>query len=136
MNNIDTLLSETRSFPPPAAFTEHARVRDDALHASALADPEAFWANEAAELEWMKPWETVMEWTPPHVKWFVGGKINASVNCLDRHINTPRRNKAALIWEGEPGDRRTFTYWDLYREVNIAANMLKRLGAKKGDRVA
>ncbi|MDQ6611953.1 MAG: acetate--CoA ligase, partial [Gemmatimonadota bacterium] len=136
MNNIDTLLSETRSFPPPDSFRTHARVRDGGLHASALADPEAFWATEAAELEWMRPWDTVMEWTPPHVKWFSGGQLNASVNCLDRHIRGPRRNKAALIWEGEPGDVRTYTFWDLYREVNIAGNMLKGLGVTKGDRVA
>jgi len=136
MNNIDVLLTETRSFPPPPAFAERARVRDGALHASALANPEAFWAAEAAELQWEKPWETVMEWTPPHVKWFTGGKLNASVNCIDRHLDGPRRNKAALIWEGEPGDKRTFTYWDVYRETNLAANMLKHLGVKKGDRVA
>ena len=136
MNNIDTLLSETRTFPPPAAFAAQARVRDRSLYDSALANPEDFWAKEAAELEWMKPWEAVMHWTPPHVKWFVGGKLNASVNCLDRHIRGPRRNKAALIWEGEPGDTRTYTYWDLYREVNLAANMLKKLGVVKGDRVA
>ena len=84
----------------------------------------------------MKPWDTVLEWKPPDAKWFVGGKLNASVNCVDRHIRTARRNKAAIIWEGEPGDRRTLTYWDLYREVNQFANALKSLGVKKGDRVA
>lgn len=136
MNNIDVLLNETRSFPPPAEFTRQSRVPDGSLHASAHADPEGFWAKEAAELQWAKPWDTVMEWTPPHVKWFTGGQLNASVNCLDRHIHGPRRNKAALIWEGEPGDRRTFTYWDVYRETNLAANMLKQLGVKRGDRVA
>ncbi|MEO7359669.1 MAG: acetate--CoA ligase [Gemmatimonadaceae bacterium] len=136
MNNIDVLLTETRSFPPPPAFAERARVHDGSLHASALANPEAFWAAEAAELQWETPWNTVMEWTPPHVKWFTGGKLNVSVNCIDRHLDGPRRNKAALIWEGEPGDKRTFTYWDVYRETNLAANMLKHLGVKKGDRVA
>ncbi|MGV3710777.1 MAG: acetate--CoA ligase [Gemmatimonas sp.] len=136
MDNIDVLLSETRSFPPSPEFQQGARVRDHALHESAAADPDAFWASEARELEWETPFDTVMEWTPPHVKWFGGGKINASVNCIDRHIRGPRRNKAALIWEGEPGDKRTYTYWDLYRETNIAANMLKHLGVKKGDRVA
>ena len=136
MSNIDVLLTETRSFPPPQAFAQGARVRDGSLHASALANPEAFWAAEATELQWEKGWNTVMEWTPPHVKWFTGGKLNASVNCIDRHLNGPRRNKAALIWEGEPGDKRTFTYWDVYRETNLAANMLKHLGVKKGDRVA
>ncbi len=136
MNNIDVLLSETRSFPPPDSFAARARVHDQSLHDAASADPEAFWASEAAELEWSKPWDTVMNWTPPHVQWFEGGQLNASVNCLDRHIRGPRRNKAALIWEGEPGDRRTFTYWDVYRETNLAANMLRHLGVKKGDRVA
>ena len=136
MNNIDVLLTESRSFPPPDAFRAHARVGDTSLHDSADADPEAFWAREAAELEWSRPWDTVMEWTPPHVKWFSGGELNASVNCLDRHIRGPRRNKAALIWEGEPGDRRTFTYWDVYRETNLAASMLRHLGVQKGDRVA
>ncbi|MBC8090040.1 MAG: acetate--CoA ligase [Phycisphaerae bacterium] len=136
MNNIDVLLSETRSFPPPSSFSAGARVKDGALHDAANADPERFWAGEAAELEWSKPWDTVMEWTPPHVTWFAGGELNASVNCIDRHIRGPRRNKAALIWEGEPGDRRTFTYWDVYRETNLAANMLRHLGVRKGDRVA
>lgn len=136
MTNIDVLLSETRSFPPPAAFAERARINDNSLYERASANPEAFWAAEAAELQWETPWDTVMEWTPPHVKWFSGGRLNVSVNCIDRHIHGPRRNKAALIWEGEPGDRRTFTYWDVYRETNLAANMLKRLGVAKGDRVA
>jgi acetyl-CoA synthetase len=136
MNNIRTLLSETRSFPPPEAFAAQARIHDAELQKTSLADPDAFWAKEAAELEWSKPWDTVMEWAPPHVKWFEGGELNASVNCVDRHIHGPRRNKAAIIWEGEPGDKRTYTYWDVYREVNLAANMLKQLGVAKGDRVA
>jgi hypothetical protein len=82
------------------------------------------------------PWDTVLEWTPPHARWFTGGELNASVNCVDRHVATPRRNKAAIVWEGEPGDTRTLTYWDLYREVNQFANVLDRLGVKRGDRVA
>ncbi len=135
-SDIDVLLQEHRTFPPSDSFRAAAHVSDDALHASAAADPEAFWAGEAATLQWEKPWDTVLEWTPPHAKWFTGGKLNACVNCVDRHIHGPRRNKAALIWEGEPGDRRTYTYWDLYREVNLAANMLRHLGVKKGDRVA
>ncbi len=135
-SNIDVLLQEHRTFPPSDAFRAAAHVRDDLLHQSAAADYEGFWAGEAATLQWEKPWDTVLEWTPPHAKWFTGGKLNACVNCVDRHIHGPRRNKAALIWEGEPGDRRTYTYWDLYREVNLAANMLKHLGVKKGDRVA
>ena len=90
----------------------------------------------ARELEWIEPLERVLEWKSPDAKWFVGGKLNASVNCVDRHVQTARRNKAAIIWEGEPGDRRTLTYCDLYREVNQFANVLKRLGVKQGDRVA
>ena len=136
MNNIDTLLTETRSFPPPESFVAAARVQDGTLQQHALENPEAFWENEARELTWTKPWQSVMEWTPPHVKWFSGGTLNACVNCVDRHIHGPRRNKAAIIWEGEPGDKRTYTYWDVYREVNIAANMLKHLGVTRGDRVA
>jgi acetyl-CoA synthetase len=136
MSDLSTLLHENRSFPPPAGFRDTARVRDSSLHESAERDPEGFWAAEAAELTWSKPWDRVLEWTPPHAKWFTGGQLNASVNCVDRHIDGPRRNKAALIWEGEPGDLRTFTYWDLYRETNRAANMLKALGVKRGDRVA
>lgn len=136
MSDIDVLLQEHRRFPPSEAFRAAASVRDESLHARAAADPEAFWAEEAAELQWETPWDSTLEWTPPHAKWFVGGKLNACVNCVDRHIHGPRRNKAALIWEGEPGDRRTYTYWDLYREVNLAANMLRKLGVQKGDRVA
>ncbi|MEN9509688.1 MAG: hypothetical protein RLZZ621_2251 [Gemmatimonadota bacterium] len=136
MSDFDVLLSETRSFPPADGFRATAHVSDDALHTRAAADPEGFWADQAATLTWSRPWDRVMEWTPPHVQWFTGGQLNASVNCVDRHIHGPRRNKAALIWEGEPGDRRTYTYWDLYREVNLAANMLKSLGVGKGDRVA
>ena len=136
MSDIDVLLSETRSFPPPADFRARAHVGSDALHEEAARDPQAFWAREAATLDWMAPWHTVRDWTPPHARWFLGGQLNVSANCIDRHLTGPRRNKAALIWEGEPGDRRTFTYWDLHREVNRAANMLKHLGVTKGDRVA
>jgi acetyl-CoA synthetase len=136
MSDIDVLLQEHRSFPPSDAFRATAHVATPRLHEDAALNPEQFWAREAATLDWMKPWDSVCEWTPPHAKWFQGGKLNVSVNCVDRHIHGPRRNKAALIWEGEPGDRRTYTYWDLYREVNLAANMLKKLGIKKGDRVA
>jgi acetyl-CoA synthetase len=90
----------------------------------------------AEELEWSKRWDRVLEWKPPRAKWFLGGRLNASVNCVDRHVRGPRRNKAALIWEGEPGDRRTLTYWDLYREINRFASVLKKLGVRRGDRVA
>ena len=133
---IDALLQEDRHFEPPAAFAAGAIVRDPAIYETAAADPEAFWAGLAAELEWSTPWTRVLDWRPPHAKWFVGGKLNASVNCLDRHVRGWRRNKAAIIWEGEPGDRRTLTYWELYRDVCQFANVLKSLGVRKHDRVA
>src|SRR5579872_5945591 len=130
------LLREDRTFPPPESFRATARVRDDSIYAAAERDPEAFWAQFARELEWSRPWTRVLDWQPPHAKWFVGGQLNASVNCLDRHLRGPRRNKAAIIWEGEPGDRRTLTYHDLHREVSQCANVLKSLGVQRGDRVA
>ncbi len=133
---IEDLLGEDRTFPPPPDFRAKAIIRDESIYAEAERDPEAFWAKLAGELEWSTPWDTVLDWKPPHAKWFVGGKINASVNCLDRHLRGARRNKAALIWEGEPGDRRTLTYFDLHRQVATFANVLKSLGVSKGDRVA
>ncbi|HEV2290451.1 MAG TPA: acetate--CoA ligase [Gemmatimonadales bacterium] len=133
-DQLDTLLHEQRRFPPPPEFTAKA-LADHNFIASA-ADPERFWATQARALDWIRPWDRVLDWTPPHAKWFQGGKLNASANCLDRHLAGPRRNKAALIWEGEPGDRRVLTYWDLAREVGRAANALRRLGVKRGDRVA
>src|SRR5262245_25007884 len=133
---IDDLLREDRTFPPPASFRAQATVRDESLYVEAERDPEACWARFAAELEWSRKWDKVLDWQPPNAKWFLGGQINISVNCLDRHIRGARRNKAALIWEGEPGDRRTLTYFDLYRHVSAFANVLKSLGVKKGDRVA
>jgi acetyl-CoA synthetase len=111
-------------------------MHDAGVYARAAADPEAFWAAFATELDWSAPWTRLLDWQPPHAKWFVGGKINASANCLDRHLGTSRRNKAALIWEGEPGDRRTLTYFDLHRQVCQFANVLKSLGVRKADRVA
>ncbi len=136
MADIDTLLLETRSFPAPDPFRAAAHVRDESVYREAERDPDGFWARMAGELDWVRPWDRVLDWAPPHAKWFVGGQLNASANCLDRHVDGPRRNKAALIFEGEPGDRRTLTYWDLYREVNLFAHALDRLGVKKGDRVA
>ena len=133
---IEDLLGEDRRFAPPPGFRAKAVVNDDGIYAEAARDPEAFWAKLAGELEWSRPWDTILDWQPPHAKWFVGGTINASVNCLDRHVRGPRRNKAALIWEGEPGDRRTLTYFDLFRQVSTFANVLKSLGVTKGDRVA
>jgi acetyl-CoA synthetase len=133
---IADLLREDRIYAPPADFRAKAVVRDGSIYTDAARDPEAFWASFASELEWSRPWNTVLDWQPPHARWFVGGTINASVNCLDRHVQGPRRNKAALIWEGEPGDRRTLTYFDLHRQVSTFANVLKSLGVAKGDRVA
>ena len=134
--DMEALLSETRRFAPDEAFREQANAADPSIYEKAAADPEGFWAAWATQLDWFEPWEEVLEWEPPYAKWFVGGKLNASFNCLDRHVQTWRRNKAALIWEGEPGDTRTYTYWDLYRETAKFANALKRLGVEKGDRVA
>jgi acetyl-CoA synthetase len=136
MSEIDALLTENRKFPPSGDFKKSALLSDPAIYESAGANPEAFWEAQANELEWFTKWNRVLEWTPPHSKWFLGGTLNVSVNCVDRHIASARRNKAALIWEGEPGDRRTLTYWDLYVEIQKFANVLKKLGVKRGDRVA
>ncbi|MDX1388595.1 MAG: acetate--CoA ligase [Acidobacteriota bacterium] len=133
---IHVLLDENRRFDPSAEFVKAARVSDPAVYDEAAADPEGFWAGFASELTWAKPWKTVLEGEGPDARWFVGGRINACVNCVDRHIEGPTRNKAAIIWEGEPGEQRTWTYFDLYREVNKFANALKGLGVVKGDRVA
>ena len=132
---LSTLLDEHRRFPPSASFSAQANAGPE-LYAQADRDREAFWAEQAGTLDWMAPWTRVLDWQPPHAQWFVGGKLNVSANCLDRHVSGGRRNKAAIIWEGEPGDRRVLTYWDLAREVNRAANALKSLGIKKGDRIA
>jgi acetyl-CoA synthetase len=134
-DQLATLLSEQRRFPPEPGFSAQANAQPG-LHQSAAADRLGFWEEQARQLEWVTPWREVLEWTPPHARWFVGGQLNVSANCLDRHLAGPRRNKAAIIWEGEPGDRRVLTYWDLAREVNRAANALKSLGVTRGDRVA
>jgi acetyl-CoA synthetase len=133
---IEDLLDETRRFDPPQAFRDTARAADPAVYERAVKDPQGFWESFARELAWQKPWDKVLDGRGPDARWFVGGKINASVNCLDRHLSGPLRNKAALIWEGEPGDRRTWTYFDLWREVNKFGNVLRGLGVTKGDRVA
>ena len=132
---IEALLREKRKFPPPKDFVKHANVNKPSIYKDAAKNPARFWERFARELHWFKPWKKALEWKVPYAKWFVGGKLNVSYNCLDRHIETARRTKAALIWEGEPGDTRTLTYWDLYREVNRFAAALKRRGVKKGDRV-
>jgi acetyl-CoA synthetase len=129
------LLKEKRTFSPRKDFVEKAHVKNEAVYKKASRNSEAFWEGFAKELHWYKKWKKVLDWKTPHSEWFVGGKINVSYNCLDRHIGTSRKNKAAIIWEGEPGDSRVITYWDLYREVNKFANVLKKLGVKKGDRV-
>jgi acetyl-CoA synthetase len=135
MSDIDVLLEEIRRFEPPDGFRRMAGVRDSKIYDEAATDPEGYWAKQAATLEWFTPWNRVLEWTPPHVKWFTGGTINVAVNCVDRHLAT-RRNKPALIWEGEPGDRRTVSYGQLSVEVNRCANALRMLGVRRGDRVA
>ena len=133
---LEALLEEERRFPPPVEFRKRANASDPAIYAEAAADPEGFWEQFAQELHWFEPWQKVLEWDPPRAKWFVGGKLNVAHNCLDRHLTSARRNKAALVWEGEPGDTRVYTYWDLHREVGRFANALKKLGVKRGDRVA
>jgi acetyl-CoA synthetase len=137
---IESVLQEKRLFEPSAEFSQAAHIKSlDEYHQiydRAKADPAAFWAELAAqELHWFEKWHTVLDWQPPSVKWFDGGKINISYNCLDRHLTTWRKNKAALIWEGENGDSRTLTYAQLHREVCQFANALKQLGVQKGDRV-
>ncbi|HEV8591044.1 MAG TPA: acetate--CoA ligase [Pyrinomonadaceae bacterium] len=139
-NEIESVLNETRVFNPPQKFADAANVKSfkeyEELYAEAAADPEAFWARQAEDLDWFKKWNRVLEWNEPFAKWFVGGKINISYNCLDRHLTTWRRNKAAFIWEGEPGEIRTLTYQQLHFQVCKFANVLKKLGVTKGDRAA
>jgi acetyl-CoA synthetase len=143
MADITSLLKEKRTFKPSAAFARQANWTPKQVKAYrrlAARSPERFWATMAKEyVTWFKPWKKVLDWKPPYAKWFVGGKLNVSYNCLDRHLEGPnawRRNKAALIWEGEPGDSRVLTYGELHREVCRFANVLKGLGVGKGDRVA
>ena len=132
---IEALLDEERLFPPPEECSRNANMSDPDIYQRAAKDPEAYWAQAAESLEWMRKWDRVLDWNPPIAQWFVGGKLNVSVNCLDRHVRGWRRNKAAFIWEGEPGEERVLTFADLYREVNRFANAMKRLGVQKGDRV-
>ena len=135
-NLLESLLKENRKFSPPADFKAKARVTDKSPYDEAEKDYQAFWAKHAEqELSWFQKWNKVLDWNPPFAKWFVGGKINVSYNCIDRHLTTWRRTKAAIVWEGEPGDSVTLTYQDLAREVQKFANVLKSLGVRKGDRV-
>ncbi|MBD2393497.1 acetate--CoA ligase [Cyanobacterium aponinum FACHB-4101] len=139
---IESILKEKRTFAPSSQFSERACIKSweqyQELYNRAAQDPIKFWEELAEqELDWFQKWDQVLDWTnPPFAKWFVNGKINISYNCLDRHLTTPRRNKAAIIWEGEPGDSRTLTYAQLHREVCQCANVMKQLGVKKGDVVA
>ncbi|AEB12550.1 acetate--CoA ligase [Marinithermus hydrothermalis] len=139
MERIEAVLKENRRFEPPEEFRKRARIQSEAeyeaLYRESLEDPEAFWGRVAEELHWFEPWTQVLEWNPPHARWFVNGKTNLSYNALDRHVATWRKNKAAIIWEGEPGEERVLTYHDLWREVQRFANALKQLGVGKGDRV-
>ena len=132
---LSALLNENRRFPPPEDFTRDAVVPDAGIYDEAAGDREAYWEKWARELDWFEPWHTVLEWNPPFAKWFLGGKLNVSHNCLDRHLDGPRRDKVALLWEGEPGDTRSYTYAELHREVSKFANALKGLGVERGDRV-
>src|SRR5437899_930647 len=145
-SNITSVLNEKRVFRPPKEFTQRAQVKSLAqyrrLYNESIRSPEKFWAKQGKnELVWFKPWKKVLQWKEPFAKWFIGGQLNVSYNCLDRHLGTPTANKAALIWEGEPaisgkpGEERTLTYKQLHHEVCQFANVLKRHGIKKGDRI-
>jgi len=139
-SNIESVLQEDRLFPPAPDFAQNAQIKSfeqyQTLYAQAKADPEAFWGQLAeSELHWFEKWDQVLDWQPPFAKWFVNGKINISYNCLDRHLTTDKKDKVALIWEGENGDSRTLTYTELHREVCQMANALKQLGINKGDLV-
>jgi acetyl-CoA synthetase len=132
---IENLFREGRTFPPPEEFAAQATLNDEAVYDEAEADPEAWWASHAERLRWMSPWDTVLEWEPPHARWFVGGTLNVSDNCLDRHIDDGHGDQVAYHWEGEPGDTRTITYAQLRDDVCRFANALRELGVQKGDRV-
>jgi acetyl-CoA synthetase len=139
-DNITSILKETRLFPPPAEFQQQAELNSwsqyEALSQAAAADPAEFWGKIAAQLHWFQPWQQVLDWQPPFAQWFVGGQTNVAYNCLDRHLTTWRKNKAAIIWEGEPGESRVLTYQQLHYEVCRFANVLRELGVVTGDRVA
>src|ERR671927_1265453 len=135
--NIETLLEERRTFEPPEDFAAQANVNDPSIYERAEEDFEGFWEGFARELHWFKEWDQVLNWERPYAQWFVGGKTNVSYNCLDYQIEQGRGDKRAIIWEGdEPGDSREITYSQLKAEVEKFANVLKDLGAKKGDPVA
>ncbi|MFV1993970.1 MAG: acetate--CoA ligase [Verrucomicrobiales bacterium] len=139
-NKIESHLEETRVFDPPSEFSSLARIGSredyDKLYRESIDSPETFWAREASELSWQRPWDQVLDWSnPPFAKWFTGGQVNISENCLDRHLDGPRRDKIAILWEGEPGDVRRITYGELHQQVCAFANVLLSNGVAKGDRV-
>jgi acetyl-CoA synthetase len=138
--SIESILHESRMFPPPKEFAESAYIKSfeeyEKIYNEAAKDPVAFWAKQAEALDWFQKWDTALEWNEPFAKWFVGGRLNISYNCLDRHLFSHRKDKTAIIWEGEPGEQRTLTYAELHAEVSKFANVLKKLGVKTGDRVA
>lgn len=139
-SNIDSILKERRVFEPSAQFSQQAHIKSieeyERVYSDAETNPDKFWGEIAGQLHWFRRWDKVLDWDAPWAKWFVGGQINLSYNCLDRHVASWRRNKAAIIWEGEPGEIRTFTYQQLLTEVSKFANVLKSLGIHKGDNVA
>jgi acetyl-CoA synthetase len=138
--HIESVLKEKRLFKPKPHFSREAHIKSFAqykkLYDDSIKNPEKFWAKIAAELVWFKRWSRVLSWNYPFAKWFIGGKTNISYNCLDRNLSSGKRTKAAIVWEGEPGDQRVLTYQDLHREVCKFANVMKGLGIQKGDRVA
>jgi acetyl-CoA synthetase len=138
--NLSSILREHRVFPPPPEFAAKAHVKSleeyETLYRRSIQDPEGFWAEVASELHWFTRWTRVLDWQLPAAKWFVGGKINLCYNCVDRHALSDRKNKTAILWEGEPGETRRLTYGELHLEVQKFANVLKGLGVRKGDRVA
>ena len=141
MSEIESVLHETRRFEPPEAYRQGARIASreeyDRLYRESIDDPETFWGRVAGELPWIKPFERVLDWSgAPVARWFDGGQLNASAVCIDQHLDGPRRDKTAILWEGEPGDVRSFTYAELHVEVCRFANVLKARGVGKGDRVA
>ncbi|HLI72835.1 MAG TPA: acetate--CoA ligase [Acidimicrobiales bacterium] len=133
---IEDFYLEERRFPPPEGLAAHAVAGDPSIYDEAARDPETFWARQARELDWFDDWHTVLEWEPPFARWFVGGTLNVSYNCLDRHVEAGRGDRVAFHFEGEPGDTRTITYAELLSEVTRFANVLKSLGVRRGDRVA
>jgi len=133
---IEGLLDEARTFPPPEGFTARSGITDPSVHEAAARDPEGYWAEQARTLDWMTPFTEVLDWRPPFARWFADGTLNASVNCVDRHVAAGHGERVAFHWEGEPGDTRTITYAELLDEVSRAANALRSLGVERGDRVA